>query len=86
MDGLETIRILRRSEPKVKIIAMSGYAFREGLVGAPDYLQIAVELGAAAPLRKPFTAGELLEVVEESTLTAPAMRTRIAASSAVVKL
>ena len=56
-EGLETIRELRRKNPAVKIIAMSGY------VAPEDYLVIARTFGAAQTLTKPFSGEELLAVV-----------------------
>jgi len=64
MDGLETVKLLRRCEPEVKVLAISGYDFREKSVPAPDFLQMAHKLGATCCLRKPFRAQELLEAVE----------------------
>jgi two-component system response regulator (stage 0 sporulation protein F) len=64
MEGLETIRVFRHSAPKLPIIAISGYAFREVGGPAPDFLRMAVGLGATAYLRKPFTAAELVNAVQ----------------------
>jgi CheY-like chemotaxis protein len=61
MDGIETIRYLRRGFPAVKIIAISG----GGLGDAEYYLKIAQELGAGKILKKPFSVRELLEAIEE---------------------
>jgi hypothetical protein len=38
---------------------------------APDFLRMALELGAARCLRKPFTPGALLAVVNECVLPSP---------------
>ena len=63
-DGLETIRELRRLDPKVRIIAMSGG-------GGPGvgYLELAAMLGAAGTLPKPFTKGSLLTAVDRVLAT-----------------
>src|ERR1700687_1977563 len=66
MDGFQTIRILRESAPKVAIIAISGYAFREVSWPVPDFLKMAGDLGATRCLLKPFKAWELIEAVEAS--------------------
>ncbi len=66
MDGFQTIRILRRSAPKVAIIAMSGYAFRQTSGPVPDFLKMACDLGATCCLRKPFKAWEIIKAVEEA--------------------
>ena len=39
------------------LVAMSGYAFANLDSPAPDFLRMALELGAARCLRKPFTPG-----------------------------
>jgi two-component system nitrogen regulation response regulator NtrX len=54
MDGIELIRSLSREMPDLPILAISG------AVNALLYLRIATALGAAAALRKPFSADELL--------------------------
>ena len=64
MNGLETIRLFRHSAPKLPIIAMSGYAFREVDGPAPDFLRMAVDLGATAYLRKPFSPAQLMNAVQ----------------------
>jgi DNA-binding response OmpR family regulator len=58
-EGLETIMDLRRLQPELKIIAMSG----GGRIDPNDYLPIAKKLGAALTLSKPFSTGEILEAV-----------------------
>lgn len=60
-EGLETIRELRRADPLVKIIAMSG----AGGQGHGGYLEIALKLGAHRILHKPFTSDALLAIVGE---------------------
>jgi len=58
-EGLETIIELRRLEPELKIIAMSG----GGRMNPEDYLPMARHLGADATLTKPFTAEKIQSVV-----------------------
>lgn len=65
MDGFETIKVLRRCEPDVKVIAISGYVFREAGVQSPDFLRMAAALGAACYLHKPFTGRELIAAIDE---------------------
>lgn len=76
MEGIETIRHLRRDYPGTKIVAISG----GGIGDAKDYLKIARELGAQRTLSKPFLPAELLSAVEEllppSLLSAPSDRPR----------
>ena len=65
MRGFESIRIFHERAPTVPLVAMSGYAFANLDSPAPDFLRMALELGAARCLRKPFTPGALLAVVNE---------------------
>jgi DNA-binding response OmpR family regulator len=44
---------------------MSGYAFANLNSPAPDFLRMALELGASRCLRKPFTPVALLTVINE---------------------
>jgi CheY-like chemotaxis protein len=71
MNGLETIKLLRESDPTVKIVAVSGYRFRENLIAAPDFFRMSLELGASCYLRKPFSGSELVEAVEKYCLLPP---------------
>jgi len=61
MEGIETIRHLRRGYPQTKIVAISG----GGVGDANGYLKIASELGAHRTFAKPFFPGELLCAVQE---------------------
>jgi CheY-like chemotaxis protein len=65
MRGFESIRIFHERAPTVPLIAMSGYAFANLDAPAPDFLRMALELGAARCLRKPFTPAALLTVINE---------------------
>ena len=65
-DGLQLIQEVRRRQPKLPVVAMSGGA---GLV---DMLPAARLLGACQILRKPFSGADLLAAVEVA-LTAPAL-------------
>jgi DNA-binding NtrC family response regulator len=55
-DGIDILRAIRRGNPRVKTIAMSG---------AADFLTTARLLGANATLAKPVTAKELLQKVRQ---------------------
>jgi len=70
MDGLATIKIFHQSAPRLPIIVISGYAFRDTSGPAPDFLRMAVDLGATACLRKPFTSTELADAVRACLLPA----------------
>jgi CheY-like chemotaxis protein len=65
MRGFESIRIFHERAPTIPLVAMSGYAFANLDSPAPDFLRMALELGAARCLRKPFTPGALLTVINE---------------------
>jgi len=60
-EGIQTILQIRRSNPDVKIIGMSG----GGAGGAEHYLEMAREFGANATMLKPFKKTQLLELVDE---------------------
>jgi len=60
-EGMETIQAMRRVNPQVKIIAISG----GGQTGRLDFLEAAAVLGAQRTLRKPFRPRELLTAVRE---------------------
>ncbi len=60
-EGIETILELRKAYPKLKIIAMSG----GGRVGPESYLKLALKLGAAAILDKPFDRDRLVALVRK---------------------
>lgn len=60
-EGIESIGMLCREVPDVKIIAISG----GGYIGQIDILDIAKRLGAKRTLQKPFALQELFMTVEE---------------------
>jgi CheY-like chemotaxis protein len=60
MEGLETIKHIRRHKPEVKILAVSGGGSSKG-----DYLKFATRLGANAVLAKPFEPARFLEVIAD---------------------
>jgi CheY-like chemotaxis protein len=62
-EGLETIAELRRTAPKIKIIAMSGGAV---LIDAKDSLSIARMFGASLTLAKPFSGQTLIDAVTQA--------------------
>jgi DNA-binding response OmpR family regulator len=59
-DGLEIIQDLRKLNPKVRILAISG----GGRVDANEYLAVARKFGAGEVLSKPFTKDELRKAVD----------------------
>jgi CheY-like chemotaxis protein len=54
-EGIETIRAIRKGQPGLKILAMSG--------SAAPHLSTARKLGAQDSIQKPFTVESLLEKV-----------------------
>lgn len=58
MDGMTTIRTLRKINPAVKIIAVSGLASTEKINAVAD-------IGAKAFLPKPYTAKQLLQTIND---------------------
>ena len=62
MDGLEAIRVLRKSKPKLPIVVISGSTVERGKM--PDYLSFATKLGAIESLRKPFKPAALVDIVD----------------------
>jgi CheY-like chemotaxis protein len=59
-DGLEIIQDLRKLNPKVRILAISG----GGRVDANEYLAVARKFGAVEVLSKPFTKEDLRKAVD----------------------
>ena len=60
-EGLETIREMKRMQPKLKIIAMSG----GGKISAENYLETASIFGATRIIQKPFTQNDMVSAVRE---------------------
>ncbi len=65
MRGFELIRIFHERAPAIPLVAMSGYAFANLNAPAPDFLRMALGLGASRCLRKPFAPAALLAVINE---------------------
>lgn len=59
-EGVEVIGELRRLQPDLKIIAMSG----GGRGDATDYLKVARLMGAAHTLHKPFSTADLTDAID----------------------
>ena len=64
MEGLELLMELRKKQPPMKIIAISG----GGRGNAAEYLRAAKFLGASHVLAKPFTNEALLSAINELLL------------------
>lgn len=61
-EGIQTIMDLRKINPEVKIIAISG----GGRLGPRDYLVMAKLLGAKRTLAKPFRQADFLDAVVQT--------------------
>jgi CheY-like chemotaxis protein len=61
MEGIETISSLRKGNPDVKIIAISG----GGRNNPEDYLELAEKLGAEKTFTKPLDRKKLLAAVKD---------------------
>ena len=61
LDGVESVRQMRRERPDAKIIVMSG----EARVGQWDLQSTAQGLGAVAVLKKPFDPGALAALMRD---------------------
>jgi DNA-binding NtrC family response regulator len=61
-DGFELLLDFRRLDPRVRIIAMSA----GGQISAPNYLEMARQLGAVGTLTKPITEFALETVVNQA--------------------
>jgi CheY-like chemotaxis protein len=83
MRGFESIRVFHERAPTVPLIAISGYAFTGPEASGPDFLRIALRLGATRCLRKPFRPTTLLGVIDECLLEAEPHRKYVATLSAV---
>jgi len=59
MDGIQTLREIRKRFPAIKVIAMSG----GDSTGLLDLRQDAELLGALKSIQKPFNAREIVELV-----------------------
>jgi DNA-binding response OmpR family regulator len=64
MTGLDTISHIRRRSA-VPIVAISGFRLRSSLDHV-DYLSMAMERGATASMRKPFTPPQLMAAINQS--------------------
>ncbi len=78
MRGFESIRIFHERAPSVPLVAMSSYAFANADSPAPDFLRMALELGATRCLRKPFTPIALMTAINECLAESRSRRAGIA--------
>jgi CheY-like chemotaxis protein len=64
MDGIETMRHIHRRKPAMPIVVISGRPLVPDAGAEPDFLAMAIKLGAISSLPKPFRPAELLAKVE----------------------
>lgn len=83
MQGFEANRTFHEQAPAVPLIAISGYAFSEPAAESPDFLRMALRLGATRCLRKPFRSETLLAVIDECLSETESHRKYAAALAAV---
>jgi CheY-like chemotaxis protein len=83
MRGFESIRVFHDHAPTVPLIAISGYAFSSLEGASPDFLRMALRLGATRCLRKPFRPTTLLSVIDECLSEAEPRRKYVATLAAV---
>jgi CheY-like chemotaxis protein len=76
MKGFESVRVFHQRAPTVPLIAISGYVFAEQQTPAPDFLNMALRLGATRCLRKPFTPSTLLSVIAACLLETESRKIR----------
>jgi len=58
MDGIETLRQIRKKDDKVKVVILTGY-------GSPDTIRDASDLNVSKYLSKPFENEELIRTFRE---------------------
>jgi CheY-like chemotaxis protein len=64
MDGLETLREVRKHQADLPVIVISGTSLDAPGQTAPDFLAMAVKLGAVSSLQKPFKPRDIIGAVE----------------------
>ena len=64
MDGVETFTSIRKIQPNVKVILMTGYA-------ADDRIQEGLNSKASACIRKPFDLNLMLQTIQQTLFTSP---------------
>jgi CheY-like chemotaxis protein len=69
MRGFDSIRLFHEAAPEIPLIAISGYSFAALEIPGVDLQRMAIDLGAARCLRKPFRPDTLLAVVAECLVT-----------------
>jgi two-component system response regulator (stage 0 sporulation protein F) len=58
MDGIETLRNIRKNDDKVRVVILTGY-------GCPDTIRDAADLNVSEYLSKPFENEDLISVISK---------------------
>jgi CheY-like chemotaxis protein len=66
IDGLATTKGIRKADPRVPIITVSGFMFGGTCPEMPNFQAMAVEAGATSSLYKPFRPKELVQAVQNA--------------------
>ncbi|MCX6233310.1 MAG: response regulator [Bacteroidetes bacterium] len=59
MDGIETLRNIRKNDDKVRVVILTGY-------GCPDTIRDAADLNVSEYLSKPFENEDLVSVISKA--------------------
>ncbi|MEI6434754.1 MAG: response regulator [Bacteroidota bacterium] len=59
MDGIETLRNIRKSDDNVRVVVLTGY-------GCPDTIRDAADLNVTEYLSKPFENEELVSIISKA--------------------
>jgi len=59
MDGIETLRSIRKNDPEVRVVILTGY-------GCPDTIREAADLNVSEYLSKPFENEDLVSVISRT--------------------
>ena len=66
LDGLQVIGAIRNANPRVHMIAASGFMFGDkDTPSMPNFATMAAEVGAEAALYKPFRPDKLLQTITD---------------------
>jgi CheY-like chemotaxis protein len=75
MRGFESIRVFHNHAPKVPLIAISGYAFSNPQLSSPDFLRMALKLGAC---RRPNLTADMSRLWPPSRVQRQSHRVKLA--------
>jgi Response regulator containing CheY-like receiver, AAA-type ATPase, and DNA-binding domains len=79
MDGLQTTRALHEHDPRLAVIAVSGFMMGDRFLEMPNFDTMAAEAGAFVTLYKPFRTDALLQAID-TALNGPTPISRSLAS------